>query len=218
MTIDAGLGPALELLLQGIWPTLLVTACAYLIAAALGMVVALMRVSPVKALRLCGAAYVEVLRGMPSLVMVLLIYFGLSDLLPMPPMVAAITGLALVNTAYLAEYYRAGIEAVPRGQREAAEALGLTGRQVFWRIIWRQGVRVALPPSTSQAIGMLKESAVISAIGVADITFQALTAAHRGAPPIQLFAIAGGLYLCLSIPIAVLSRTVEHRMQNRTAA
>lgn len=218
MTLDAGLDKAFAMLLEGVWYTVLVTVLSYVLAVVLGLVVALARVSRNRVLRTAGATYVEIFRGIPSLVLVLLIYFGLSAVLALSPVPAAVAGLSLVNAAYLAEYFRSGIESVPMGQWDAAQAVGMTQRQVFWRVVAPQGVGVALPPATSQAIGLLKESAVVSAIGVSDITFQALSAAHRGSPPIQLFLLAGALYLALSLPIAGVSRRVEKVVRGRTAS
>lgn len=217
MTIDTDLGTTIQSLLSGVGQTVLVTLLAYVVAVLIGLAVALQRLSRHRLLRSVGLTYVEVFRGIPSLVMVLLIFFGLSDVLTLEPLPAAVAGLALVNGAYLAEYFRSGIESVHTGQWEAAHALGLTRRQVFWRIIVPQGIGVAMPPATSQAIGLLKESAVVSAIGVSDITFKALSSSQRGAPPIEVFAVAGLLYLTLSIPIAIFSRTVETRLRKRTA-
>lgn len=218
MNIDTSTQAIVGMLLAGVGQTALVTVLAYALATLLAMPIVYCRLSRLAVLRAVGTAYVELFRGLPSLVLVLFIYFGLSNMLRFEPVPAAVIGLALTNAAYLAEYFRAGIESVPVGQWEAASALALTQRQLFWRIILPQGVSVSIPPATSQAIGLLKESAVISAIGVADITFQTLSAAHRGSPPIELFLIAGALYLLLSIPIAAISRFAETRVRNGRAA
>lgn len=215
MTIDTGFSATFQMLLEGVGQTVLVTVLAYMLAVLIGLFIALQRLSRHAVLRGIGMVYVELFRGIPSLVMVLLIFFGLSETVQLDPLTAAVCGLALVNAAYLAEYFRSGIESVPAGQWEAAMALGLTQRQMFWRIIAPQGLGVALPPATSQAIGLLKESAVVSAIGVADITFKALASSQRGAPPIEVFVMAGVFYLMLSIPIAALSRSVEVTMRKR---
>jgi His/Glu/Gln/Arg/opine family amino acid ABC transporter permease subunit len=207
----------LGLLLEGALVTVLVTLVGYLIGVVLGIGAAVLSLSRHRLLRIVGVSYVELFRGVPALVLVLVLYYGISGVVLLEPLTAAFIALGLVAGAYLAENFRAGIESVAPGQWEAARSIGLTRGQTFWRIIAPQGMGVAIPPSTSFAIGLLKESAVVSAIGVSDITFESLSAARTGAAPITVFLLAGALYLCLSIPIAIASRAAEHRLRTRVA-
>jgi ABC-type amino acid transport system permease subunit len=147
----------------------------------------------------------------------LVLFYGLAQFISISPVMAACLALGAVSTAYLAENYRAGIQSVASGQWEGARALGLGGRDAFWRIIAPQGIGVALPPSASYAVGLLKDSAVASVIGVTDISFQALTLNQQGTPGLPIFISAGLLYLVISIPIAVLARRADSFIRTRSA-
>ncbi|SJM67778.1 amino acid ABC transporter permease [Gulosibacter sp. 10] len=204
-------------LFTGLVTTVVITLSAFLVGAILGVPIALARLSKFAVLRWLGTTYVEIARGIPPIAWMLIFYFGLSRFVQMPPLLAACVALGIVAAAYMAEYYRAGIRSVAKGQWEAAQALGLGGNDTFWRIIAPQGVGVALPPSATFLIGLLKDSAVASVIGVADIAFQALVLTQQGNPGLPIFLSAGLVYLLLGIPLAILARTVEQAIRSRIA-
>ncbi|OUZ11711.1 hypothetical protein BHE97_04190 [Aeromicrobium sp. PE09-221] len=210
-------GRVLEAIGAGIGYTVGLTVIAFLGGMILGFPVALMRVSRIRALRWIGTAYVEICRGVPVVAWMLLIFYGLADLIGTDPLIAATVALTVVATAYIAENYRAALLHVPLGQWEAAVSLGLTRRQLFWRVIAPQGVTIALAPSATYAIGLLKESAFAAVIGVSDIAFQARTLTQSGQPGLATFAVAGAVYLLLSLPIAAAARTIDRRMRTRSA-
>lgn len=208
---------AIPFLLQGLWTTLIITVAAFAIGAVCGIPVALMRLSQVAPLRWLGTAYVEVVRGIPPIAWMLLLFYGLGRYITLEPILAASVALGAVATAFLAENYRAGIQSVAEGQWEGAGALGLSGRDTFWRIIAPQGIGVALPPSASFAVGLIKDSAIASVIGVTDIAFQALTLNQQGNPGLPIFFAAGLVYLIISIPVALLARRADSFIRTRSA-
>ncbi|MFV0434890.1 MAG: amino acid ABC transporter permease [Leucobacter sp.] len=204
-------------LLTGLVTTVVITLGSFAIGAVLGIPIALARLSNIAPLRWLATAYVEIARGIPPIAWMLILYFGLQQFVKMPPLLAACVALGIVAAAYMAENYRAGIRSVARGQREAAQALGLKGGDTFWRVIAPQGMGVALPPSATFLVGLLKDSAVASVIGVSDIAFQALVLTQQGNPGLPIFFTAGLVYLLLGIPLAVLARWVERLVRTRIA-
>lgn len=204
-------------LLTGLLTTVIITLGSFLIGAVLGIPVALARLSRFAPLRWLATGFIEIVRGIPPIAWMLILYFGLSRMIQMPPLLAACVALGLVATAYMAENYRAGIRSVSPGQWEAAHALGLNGKDTFWSIIAPQGISVALPPSATFLVGLLKDSAVASVIGVTDIAFQAVVLTQQGNPGLPIFFAAGLIYLLLGIPLAVLARWVERVVRNRIA-
>jgi His/Glu/Gln/Arg/opine family amino acid ABC transporter permease subunit len=203
-------GYFLETLLGG-WPTTLkVAAGALVFALVFGLVVALLRLSRWRWLRIPAIAYIEFFRGTPLLVQLFVIYFGLPDAGIEPtPLQAAIVGMGLNGAAYLAEIYRAGIEAIHGGQMEAALSLGMTPARAMRYIILPQAVRTMLPPITSFAIVMLKDTAVVSVIAAPEIMFFARNLVTETLQSAVVYSMAGVIYLCMTIPMARLVGRLE---------
>ncbi|WP_427132183.1 amino acid ABC transporter permease [Pseudarthrobacter sp. S9] len=208
---------AIPFLLQGLGTTVIITFGSFLIGAFCAVPVALARLSDIAPLRWLAMAFIEVVRGIPPIAWMLVLFYGLGRYITLPPLLAACLALGAVSTAYLAENYRAGIQAVAGGQWEGAGALGLSNGDTFWRVIAPQGIGVALPPSASYAVGLLKDSAVASVIGVSDIAFQALTLNQQGNPGLPIFLAAGVVYLIVSVPMAVLARKADTFIRTRSA-
>ncbi|MET4097157.1 amino acid ABC transporter permease [Arthrobacter sp. UYCu712] len=208
---------AIPFLLQGLGTTVIITFGSFLIGAFCAVPLALARLSDIVPLRLLATAYIEVVRGIPPIAWMLVLFYGLGRYVTLPPLLAACLALGAVSTAYLAENYRAGIQAVAGGQWEGAGALGLSKGDTFWRVIAPQGIGVALPPSASYAVGLLKDSAVASVIGVSDIAFQALTLNQQGNPGLPIFLAAGVVYMLVSVPMAVLARKADTFIRTRSA-
>lgn len=204
-------------LMVGLLTTIVITVVSFVAAAILGLPIAFACRSKFAPLRWLGTAYVEIARGIPPIAWMLILFFGFSRILGLDPIPAACLALAIVYAAYMAENYRAAINAVEIGQWEAAEALGMGRRDVFWRIIAPQGAGVAMPPSATYLIGLLKDSATASVIGVTDIAFQALVLTQQGHPGLVIFALGGLVYLFLGIPLAVLARSSEGFVRKRFA-
>ncbi len=197
--------------LLGGWPTTVTVAAGALIFALLfGLVIALLRTSRWRLLRIPAVAYIEFFRGTPLLVQLFVIYFGLPDAGIAPtPFQAAIIGMGLNGAAYLAEIYRAGIEAIHRGQMEAALSLGMTPARAMKYIIMPQAVRTMLPPMTNFSIVMLKDTAVISVIAAPEIMFFARNLVTETLQSAVVYIMAGVIYLCMTIPMARVAARLE---------
>jgi polar amino acid transport system permease protein len=201
-------------LLSG-WPsTLIVAAGALVFALVFGLVIALMRISAWKFLRWPATAYVEFFRGTPALVQLFVIFFGFPDVGYQPsPFQAAILGLGMNGAAYLSEIYRAGIESIHRGQMEAALTLGMTPARAMQHIVLPQAIRTMLPPMTNFAIVLLKDTAIVFAVGVLEVMAlarQLVTETLQSAP---IYLMAGAMYLCVTIPMARLAARLERQRQ-----
>jgi len=190
--------------LLGGWPTTVIVAAGALVfALVFGLVIALLRMTRWRLLRLPAIAYIEFFRGTPLLVQLFVIYFGLPDIDIEPtPLQAAVIGMGLNGAAYLAEIYRAGIEAIHRGQMEAALSLGMTPVRAMQYIILPQATRTMLPPITNFSIVMLKDTAVISVIAAPEIMFFARNLVTETLQSAVVYVMAGVIYLCMTIPMA----------------
>lgn len=201
-------------LLSG-WPaTLTVAAGALVFALVFGLIIALMRISHWKAVRWPATAYVEFFRGTPALVQLFVIYFGFPDWGFQPtPMHAAIIGLGMNGAAYISEIYRAGIESIHRGQMEAALALGMTPARSMQYIILPQAIRTMLPPMTNFAIVLLKDTAIVFAVGVLEVMALARQLVTETLTSAPIYLMAGAMYLCVTIPMARIAARLERQRQ-----
>jgi His/Glu/Gln/Arg/opine family amino acid ABC transporter permease subunit len=204
----------LTTLLGGLPETVTVAIGSFLFALVFGLVIALLRISPWRVLRFLAIAYIEFFRGTPALVQLFVIYFGFPDVGFQPsPFEAAIIGLGLNGAAYLAEIYRAGIESIHRGQMEAALSLGLTPWRAMRYIVLPQALRTMLPPITNFAIVLLKDTAIVFAVGVVEIMALARNLVTETLQSAVIYLIAGLIYLCMTIPMARLAAHLERERQ-----
>lgn len=161
------------ILLQGVWLTIVVTVGSLLLSTALGLVWALMRVSGIRILTGLSAALINVIRGIPIIVLLFYIYFVMPDFgIALSALQAAIIGLGIAYSAYQAENFRAGIEAIDKGQIEAAQTIGMGWWLTMRRVVLPQAVRIILPPYGNIMIMMLKDSSQASTITVAELALQ----------------------------------------------
>lgn len=209
---------AVQAVLLGVPMTLLVTVLAFLIGAVLAVVLVAGRRSRLAPVRWLSRGFVDIVRGVPPIVWLFVIFFGLGqDLIRLEPIQAGVLGLGLISAGYLAEIYRGGLSAVHRGQWEAASALGMGRGDRMVRIVAPQAFRVALPAATTYAISLLKDSTVVSAIGVAEIMFRATQSARSMGAGLSPFFIAAAFYILLGAPLAWLSRGLDARLRARVA-
>ncbi|MGH3660609.1 MAG: amino acid ABC transporter permease [Micromonosporaceae bacterium] len=200
-------------LLSGVPDTLLVTAGALLLGAVGGIPLVILRRSRHALVRVPTQFLVDLLRAVPPVAWLFLIYYGLAqEVIQFEKFTAAIVGLGAISCAYMAEIYRGGLLAVGRGQWEAARALGIRERTVFAEIIAPQAMRAVIGPAASYAIALLKDSSIVSIIGVADITYMANTETQLTFQGLTIFAMAAALYVALSVPLALLSRTLDRKL------
>jgi polar amino acid transport system permease protein len=233
---DDGYRTIISALSQGILTTLWVTIVAFALAAALGLAVALARTSRFRVLREVSTFYVEIVRGIPVLVLLFYVAFvGAPQLVAAwngvfaAPIAAgllpelsvrdfdmtwrAIVALMVSYSAYLAEIFRAGIEAVPKGQLEAASSLGLKRRQVYRLIILPQALRTVLPPLGNDFVAMIKDSALVSALGVQDITQLGKVYSASTFLFFETYNVVAFLYLVMTLSLSLMVRSLERRLK-----
>ena len=192
---------SLPLLLRGLWTTILLGAVSIVLGLLLGLVLVMLRLYGQRAVRLLAAGYINLFRALPLLVLLVLIYYALPFLgVRLSSFAAATAALSMVSGAYTAEIFRAGIEAVPRGQFEASAALGLRQWRVMRSVVLPQAVRIVVPPLTSNAISVLKDTALASVVAMPDLLKQATQAQALFANPSPLIG-AAVLYLLLLLPL-----------------
>ena len=193
--------------------TLQITALAYALGLVVGLVVALGRLSRNSFLRRAAAVYVEIARGVPALVILFLIYYGLVPLgVVLDAVPAAVIGLGLSAGGYVAEIIRAGIQATHRGQREAGMSIGLTPLGVYRFILIPQAARIALPPLVGALISVLKDSSLASLISAPDIMLRAKDISSSDFLPLHILLVAGALYFVLALPLSAVASALERRM------
>jgi len=205
-------------LLQGVPTTLTVTLGGFAIGMVAAIPLVLMRRSRNVILRLIARAFVDVVRGVPPIVWLFIIFFGLgSGIISMSPMQAAIIGAGLVSTGYLAEIYRGGFLALPAGQEQASVALGMTRLDTLRDVLAPQVFRVSIPAMATFLVSLLKDTTVVSTIGVRDIMMFASQGAQASGGGFGPFIAAAALYILLSIPVALFSRIIESRLRARSS-
>ena len=196
--------------LQGAALTLFVSVCSIVVSVALGFVTALARLSSSAVAFGIASFYASFFRGTPLLIQILLIYLGLPQLGIVPgAIMAGGIALSLNYGAYLSEIFRAGIIGVSAGQREAALALALRPAQIFWRVTLPQAMRTIIPPTTNQFISMLKDSSLISVMGVWEVMFLAQSYGRSSYRYIEMLTTAAVLYWIMSIGLELLQSRLE---------
>jgi polar amino acid transport system permease protein len=202
----------LPILLQGVALTILVTVGSLILSTLLGLIWALMRVSGIRVLSGLSAGLINVIRGIPIIVLLFYLYFVMPDLgISLTALQAAILGLGIAYSAYQAENFRAGIEAIDKGQIEAAQAIGMGWWMTMRRVVLPQAVRIVLPPYGNVMIMMLKDSSQASTITVAELALQGKLIASSTFKNTSVFTLVALMYLTMSIPLILLVRHFEKR-------
>ena len=198
----------LPYILQGVTVTIRLTFFSLLLSVVLGLVGAIARTSRSRILRGLATAYVEIIRGTPALLQLFIIYFGLANYqVRLSGMTAAIIALGVLGGAYLSETFRAGIEAVDRGQVEAAKSLGMRGPVIMRRIVLPQAVLIILPPFGNFVIGLIKDTSLALTISVPELMYRSYDVSSQTFRSMEVFTIAGLIYLAICYP---LSRGVKY--------
>jgi len=206
----------LPILLQGVGLTIVVTLGSLILSTILGLVWALLRVSGVRALAGLSAGLINLIRGIPIIVLLFYLYFVMPDFgIALSALQAAILGLGLAYSAYQAENFRAGIEAIDKGQIEAAQAIGMGWWLTMRRVILPQAVRIVLPPYGNIMIMLLKDSSQASTITVAELALQGKLIASSTFKNTSVFTLVALMYLTMSIPLILLVRHFEKKAGQR---
>ena len=204
----------LPILLQGAWLTIQETLGSLLLSTLLGLVWATMRVSGISVLVWLSSSIINLLRGIPIIVLLFYIYFVMPDFgLSLSALQAGIIGLGIAYSAYQAENFRAGIEAIDKGQLEAAEAMGMSWWLMMRRVVLPQAFRIVLPPYGNTMIMMLKDSSQASTITVAELALQGKLIATSTFQNATVFTLVALLYLIMCVPLILLVRHFEKRGQ-----
>jgi His/Glu/Gln/Arg/opine family amino acid ABC transporter permease subunit len=190
--------------------TLGLTALSYLLALVLGIILAVGKLSKIRAVRAFCVGYIEFVRGIPALALLFLIYFGLVPIgLVVDSFTAAVIGLGMNQGAYMAEVFRGGIEALHKGQREAALAVGMTPYKAYRFIIMPQAVRIVLPPLLNMLIVLLKDTSICSLISTPELMLRAKDITSMSFLPMHIYLLVGLLYFMMAWPLSMATRRVE---------
>jgi arginine/ornithine transport system permease protein len=211
-------------ILDGAWLTLQLALSSMALAIVLGLIGVALRLSPVRWLAWLGDMYATVIRGIPDLVLILLIFYGGQDILnrvapllgyedyiDLNPLVAGIGTLGFIFGAYLSETFRGAFLGIPKGQAEAGVAYGMSSRQVFFRIMVPQMIRLAIPGFTNNWLVLTKATALISVVGLQDMMFKAKQAADATREPFTFFLAVAALYLVLTSVSLLALKYLEKR-------
>lgn len=205
----------LPMLMKGLWITLQLGAASIIAGLALGLALAMARLYGASPLRFVTGLYIDIFRSIPLLVLLIIVYYALPFLgLRLSPFASAMSALTLVSGAYTAEIFRAGIEAIPKGQFEASDALGLKGWQTMADVILPQAVRIVIPPLTNNSINVVKDTALASVVAMPDLLKQATQAQALAANPTPLI-VAAFIYLAFLWPLVALVSRMERRFAAR---
>jgi polar amino acid transport system permease protein len=203
------------LLLRGLWITLQLGAASIVAGLVLGLALAMARLYAPAPVRFLTRVYIDIFRSIPLLVLLIIVYYALPFVgLRLSPFASAMMALTLVSGAYTAEIFRAGIEAIPKGQFEASAALGLSGRQTMADVILPQAVRIVIPPLTNNSINVVKDTALASVVAMPDLLKQATQAQALAANPTPLI-VAAAIYVAFLWPLVALVSRMERRYAAR---
>jgi polar amino acid transport system permease protein len=207
----------LAFILSGLQTTLLISATALVFALVGGLALALLDLSRFAALRALGLAIGEVIRNTPILVQLLWIYYVLPIVfdIGISSLSAISIGLSIYMAAFISEVYRAGIQAVPKGHREAATVLGLSSFQSFRRIVLPQAIRMTLPPLASNFVQLIKYSSLGAVVSVSEITRRGMELSASTFRPLEIFSFIAVVYFFICWPLAMGIRIWERRLASR---
>lgn len=199
-------------LLKGAFITIQLTFFSLIIGIVLGLLLALGQMSHIAILRYLTAIYISAFRGTPLLVQLMIIYFALPEVgLKFTAFQSAIIGLSLNEAAYMAEVYRGGIQAVPKGQTEAAKAIGMTNFKTFRRIILPQAIKISLPAMGNNAIILLKNTSLAAVITVGELMHRGELLAGTTFRTLEIFLMVAIIYWLLHYPLTLLVKYLERR-------
>lgn len=202
---------SLPQLLFGLLVTLQIGVTSILAGLVGGLALALLRLYGARPVRVATRIYIDIFRSIPLLVLLIVVYYALPFVgIRLSPFVSAVTALSLVSAAYTAEIFRAGIEAIPHGQFEAAQALGLSPRHMMVDVILPQAIRIVIPPLTNNCINVMKDTALASVVAMPDLLKQATQAQALSANPTPLIG-AAIIYFALLWPMVAAVGRLEQR-------
>ncbi|MDT8273610.1 MAG: amino acid ABC transporter permease [Desulfomonilia bacterium] len=201
-------------LLDGLLVTFQITGVSLFLAFSLGLVAVLFRLSNSFSARALARAYLELIRNTPLLIQLFFLYFVISPIVGMNAFSSAVLALSLFEGAYISEIFRAGILSVPKGQWEAAYSSGLNSFEVYRFVVLPQAVRNIIPPLTSQAISLIKDSALVSTIAIYDLTMRGQAIVAETFLAFEIWFTVAAIYLAITISLSALVSVLENRFRN----
>ena len=208
-----GLLESIPFFLKGLWMTVAVSGLSLVVGTIIGFILGIIRVSRIRFLPTIVGAWVDVIRGTPFLVQIFIVFFILPELgIHLEAFPAAVIALTNLAACFICEIVAGGILAVPPGQKEAATASGLSGFHQMTQVILPQAMRIILPPLVGQYVLLIKDSSVVSAIGVTDVTRAGWLTVQRIPEGLMVFGLVGILYFVICYPLIRVSNTLERRM------
>ena len=203
---------------RGLVVTLRIAILSIAFSLVLGLVVALIRMMP-GPLGVIGFLYIQIFRALSLYVYILFVYFGLAAAfgLNLDPIPAGVVTLTLLNSAYMAEIYRAAIQAIDPGQREAARSVGLGGIGTFANVVFPQAWRIAIPSLVNQFTDIIKDSSVVALIGAPDLMYQTIERVSFYQRPFEFYTTVAAIYLVMVVIVAQLASRLEHRLRRHLA-
>lgn len=206
------------LIISGIPQTLVVTVLSLALGMLLGFPIMLLRIAPVSSVRLATTVLIAVVRSVPPVVWVFLVFFGVgADLIDLSPFSAAVISFGLISAVNMAEIYRGGLIAIPVGHHEAAIALNLSRWHHFRDVTLPQMFIVSLPAIATYAVGLLKDTSIASTIGLQELSFQGRYVTDMTYKGFEALVVVGACYIVLSLPIAWLARNLGEMLKKRIA-
>jgi polar amino acid transport system permease protein len=199
---------------DGILKTFQVTIYSIVCATIVGLLAGLGRISRITIINRIATVYVEVIRGIPLLVQLFYIYYALAKLVAVPDIAAAIIAMTVCYGAYMGEIFRAGIQSIPKGQMEAALALGLSRTQAFVKVILPQTIRIVLPPIGNEFIALLKDSSLVSILAVSDLLRRGREFASKTFTYFETYTVVALVYLVLTLFFSRLVGIMEERLRH----
>lgn len=199
--------------LEGVKWTLIVSLLAVIFGVILGMGLTLLKRSRFKVFNIIASTYIEIIRGTPLLLQIWFVYFGIGGIIDIPAVPACIIALSLNSAAYVSELIRAGIEAVDKGQMEAARSLGMSQGTAMRLIILPQAIKNILPAIGNEFVAIIKESSMASTLGVAELMYAAKVTGSKSFAYIETLSIAGIFYFIMTFSLGRLMKYIERRMK-----
>jgi polar amino acid transport system permease protein len=197
---------------DGILVTFEVTVLSILLALVIGLFTGLGRISRNPVINGIASLYVEVIRGIPLLVQLFYIYFGLGRFVQLPPLPSAVIAMAVCYGAYMGEIFRAGIQSIPKGQTEAARSLGMTPAQSMYHVILPQAVKTILPPVGNEFVALLKDSSLVSILAVADLLRRGREFASQSFTYFETYTMVALVYLMITLFFSKLISHMEEKI------
>ena len=206
----------IRFLISGLNVTLIISLVSIFFSLMIGFLIALLGLSKNKLLKALNRIYIELFRSIPLLVLLLWVYYGLPIIvgISLGPFIAGIISLSLSDSAFEAEVFRAGIQSVHKGQRDAAQSIGLNKYQAMKLIIFPQALRIILPAIGNQFVYVVKMSSLVSIIGLADLTRKANELVVSVYRPLEIYTFLVIEYLILILIISYLIRKLENKLKN----